>query len=706
MDKILLLLFLLALSACMPQVTAPTAPNQALPGTPTSAAPTRAYAPTFPTATMHPVPKPAAGRYTNPDVGLSLTYPASWEAVAGERDGDLAWFYPAERDVLVLVYTSAKPAKQTVKEAASLAHANALAGLQNIQLISAQAETLSDGQALWNSEYQAERNGDTLYFILTSTIHNRQLVTVLQYGFPESIEQRRQALSKVVQSIKLTVPLHYGIPEDQALLELGGESDNPRDYDPAHSGGGSLIYSGLVTFTPAMVLAPDLAESWDISADGTRYTFHLHPNARFHNGRPVTAADVIYSWDRAADPATDSTSVLTYLGDIVGVAARHDGSAATIAGLRAIDDHTLEVQIDAAKPYFLMKLTFITTFIVDREAISTGPEWYHTPNGTGPYRLIRWEPGTVRIYQRYQDFYGQLPSIPYVIEQLFAGTALRMYETGDLDVTGIGGFALDRARDPQGPWYGQLREGVSMCTSYIGLDSHQPPFDDPQVRQAFALAVDRSRLADLAQGSLIPAQGLYPPALPGYRADLRGQRFDPQTARTLLDQSRYGGQPLPPITFTASGYGSDISGNQAALAEMWQQHLGVTIRFENLEPSRWDEAMHAGRHGQLFSYNWCADYPDPENFADVLFHSGAQQNLGGYSNSMLDTLLEQARIEPDVSQRLAMYQQAEQLLVDDTAAIFLGHSRYFVLIQPRIAGYVLTPIGVPIDRYLSIQQVP
>jgi ABC-type transport system substrate-binding protein len=213
-------------------------------------------------------------------------------------------------------------------------------------------------------------------------------------------------------------------------------------------------------------------------------------------------------------------------------------------------------------------------------------------------------------------------------------------------------------------------------------------------------------LAELAQGNVIPAQGLYPPALPGYRADLRGQQFDPQAARKLLAESRYGGQTLPAIIFTSSGYGSDISGNEAALAEMWQKNLGVTIRFENIEPSRWDEVMHAGKHGQLFSYGWCADYPDPENFADALFHSGAQQNLGGYSNPALDTLLERARIEPHVDQRLALYQQAEQMIVDDTAALFLDHSRRFMLIQPRIAGYVLTPIGMPIERYLSIQPVP
>ena len=106
----------------------------------------------------------------------------------------------------------------------------------------------------------------------------------------------------------------------------------------------------------------------------------------------------------------------------------------------------------------------------------------------------------------------------------------------------------------------------------------------------------------------------------------------------------------------------------------------------------------------MFSYGWCADYPDPENFADVLFHSGAQQNLGKYSNPELDALLEAARVERDVDRRIEMYQQAERMIVEDAAGIFLDHGLSFVLVKPHIQGYVLTPIAVPIERYLSIDE--
>jgi oligopeptide transport system substrate-binding protein len=476
-------------------------------------------------------------------------------------------------------------------------------------------------------------------------------------------------------------------------------------YDPAHAGGGYLIYSGLTAFTPEMQLEGDLAESWDVSADRTIYTFYLRKNATFHDGRPVTAADVIYSWDRAAAPETDSTTVLTYLGDIVGIPERHRGEANTISGLRAIDEYTLEVRLDQPKPYFPMKLCYLTTFIVDKANVEHNPEWYRNPNGTGPFRLIRWEQDTVRIYERNQNFYLGAPKLPFIIEQIYAGDNLRLYETGDLDSTYIGGLNLERAREANGPFAGQLRSAISMCTSYIGIDSTQPPFDDLNVRRAFALAIDRERLADLGRDGDLPASGLYPPALPGFSRNLQGQRFDAEQAKQALAQSRYAGPAgLPAIVFTSSGFGSNISGYEAALAEMWQRNLGVTIRFENLEPNRWDEAMHTGKHGQLYSYGWCADYPDPENFADALFHSAAQQNLGGYEDAELDALLEQARTEQDVAKRIAMYQQAEQRIVDQAAAIFLLHGSYHQLIQPRIKGWALTPIHIPIERYLSIEE--
>jgi oligopeptide transport system substrate-binding protein len=135
---------------------------------------------------------------------------------------------------------------------------------------------------------------------------------------------------------------------------------------------------------------------------------------------------------------------------------------------------------------------------------------------------------------------------------------------------------------------------------------------------------------------------------------------------------------------------------------MWQQNLGVTITVENIEYDYFYDQIFSGNHGQLFSGGWCADYPDPENFADVLFHSGSEMNSGGYSNPTLDALLEKARVERDVTTRMNMYQQAEQIIVDDAPVLFTTHSLSYELIKPYLKGYIFTPISVPLERYLWI----
>ncbi len=495
------------------------------------------------------------------------------------------------------------------------------------------------------------------------------------------------------------------IPLDQALVLAGGESTNPRDYDPAttYSSGDKLVYSGLVSFDPNLNLTPDLAESWEVNAEGTVYTFQLRTNAKFHNGRPVTAQDVIYSWERAASPALASDTVLTYLGDIVGVREMNAGEADNIAGLTALDDHTLQVTIDAPKPYFLLKLTYPTAFVVDRENVESGEEWYRTPNGTGPFKLREWRRFEVMVYEANADFYLGAPSIPYIVFQLYSGDSQRMYETGEVDITGV--YSVDRFTDPTEPLQRELLTGVSLCTGYVNFDSTRPPFDDANVRRAFSMAFDRQKYVDVVlDGHDLPAIGLYPPALPGFNLDLKGLPYDPAQARQLLAESTYGGPDgLPPIVFTDYGIGSYVGGSVAAMAEMWEQNLGVLITVENIEPNFYLEQVYSGNHGHLFSGGWCADYPDPENFADVLFHSGSPQNNGGYSNPELDALLEAARIERDVSKRIALYQQAEQIIVNDAAALFTAHSLSYQLVKPYVKGYVFTPIAIPIERYMWLE---
>lgn len=504
-----------------------------------------------------------------------------------------------------------------------------------------------------------------------------------------------------------TLDIQIGVPLDQAIVYSGGESANLRDYDPAttYSSGDKLIFSGLVSLDTNLNIRPDLAETWEVGAGGTVYTFHIHPDAKFHDGRDVTAQDVVFSWERAASPELQSDTVLTYMGDIVGVHEKYFGQADSISGLKVIDEKTLQVTIDAPKPYFLMKLTFPTSFIVDKDNVSLGEEWVKQPNGTGPYKLREWKSYEYIVYEANQDFYLGAPSIPYVVYKLYAGDDVRLFETGEVDIAGVGLYDVERMLDPNEPMNRNLVSGVNLCTNYVVFDATQPPFDDVNVRKAFSMAFDRQRYIDvLYQGLVLPAVGLYPPGLPGFDYSLEGLPFDPEQARELLKQSKYGGpEGMPEIIYTNSGVGSYVGGNVAALAEMWEQYLGVKIQVENLDFNFYYQQIFSGNHGQIFDGGWCADYPDPENFADVLFHSDVPQNHGGYSNPELDALLEAARIEPDVTRRIEMYQQAERIIVDDAPALFLTHSLSYQLVQPYVKGFVNTPISISLERYMWLE---
>ncbi len=498
----------------------------------------------------------------------------------------------------------------------------------------------------------------------------------------------------------------YGVDRENALFMVGGQ---PQTLDPATTRGGAAgavggIFSGLARLDTDLQVKPGLAAGWQVSPDGTLYTFYLRKEAVFHDGRSVTAEDVVFSWERALDPATESDTAMTYLGDIVGAAEKNSGQAATISGLQIIDSHTLAVRIDAPKVYFLSKLTYPVSFVVDQNNVGQS-DWDREPNGTGPFTLQTWQDDEIVILAANQSFYLEPPSISHVVYLIGAGISLNLYEDGQIDRVGVGGSTLERVQDPNDPLHPDLRVGVNMCTGMIAFNSAEPPFDDPLVRQAFSYAFDRERLiSGLFKNNALPAIGVLPPGMPGYTGQLNGYDFDPERARALLAQAGYPDPAdLPPITYTTSGYGS-VGSYVTAVITMWQEALGVTIEPSLVEPFNFLDELYGGNTGNLFGRGWCADYPDPENFLDILFHTGSQQNLGGYSNPEIDRLLEQARIEPDVTTRMALYAQIEQRIVNDAPAIFTTHSLTAELVNSRLQNYIVTPIGVAQWQHISLEQ--
>jgi oligopeptide transport system substrate-binding protein len=662
---------------------------------------------TTPTPTVG-VAVSTANTFSNAENGVTAHYPPGWTTEAPQSSGgELINFVAPGQAIYASLYVFPTQGGDTAESVVGQEAGSALSGVDGITIVSDAEFPRSDGVQAWSRVVFGTYQGTPLKINLTTLIYGTRAYFLMAYGQSSNYATYADDLDVLINGMTFSAPVVNGVNRNQALFLEGGESTNPRDYDPAteHDAGDKRLYSGLVSFDTNLELVPELAETWDTSSDGTVYTFHIRTNAKFHDGRAVTAQDVIYSWERAADPATGSDTVLTYLGDIVGVAEMHNGSTDHISGLKAIDDHTLQVTIDAAKPYFLFKLTMPVAFVLDKNNIESGSEWYRTPNGTGPYKLTRWDRFQLMLYEANPDFYLGEPSIPQIVVELYTGVGISLYENNEIDMTGVSTLDVSRVLDPTDPLHADMRSGVSLCTDYVVFDVTQPPFDDVKVRQAFSMAFDRQKYIDVVlNGFGVPAKGPYPPAMPGFNLDLQGLPYDPAQARQLLAESKYGGvQGLPDIVYTAYGIGNTAGSDVAAMAQMWEQNLGVTITIENLEPDKYYDLLYSGQHGQLFSGGWCADYPDPENFADVLFHTGAEQNTGNYSNPALDSLLDSARTEQDVSTRISLYQQAEQMIVQDAPAIFMTHSMTYMLVKPYVKGYVLTPISIPIERYIWLE---
>lgn len=465
------------------------------------------------------------------------------------------------------------------------------------------------------------------------------------------------------------------------------------------------IFSGLVKLDDNLEPAPDIAKKWDISPDHLTFTFHLRDDVVFQDGRKVTAADFKYSWERACSPSTGSKSATTYLIDIVGAREVIEGKAEEISGIEVVNDYTLKVTIDAPKSYFLSKLTYPTAMVVDKYNVAEGDNWWRQPNGTGPFKLNKWQQGETLVLERNNAYYGDIAHLEFVEFHYLSGLPMNMYETGEIDVAGISVYDIDRVTDTAGPFYQELQESPELSFYWIGFDTTQPPFDDVNVRKAFTLAVNKDKIIALTLRDLVQrAAGILPPGIPGYNQDLVGLGFDVAKARELIATSKYGDVAnLPPLTLTTSGYGGAISQVLQAIIYQWRENLGVEVKVRQMEPERYVYYLKEEKD-DMFDMGWVADYPHPQDFLDVLFHTGMEYNYGEYTSPALDALLEQAGIEPDAVKSLAMYQQAEQMLVDDAAVLPLWFSRNYILVKPYIQGYNLNAMGYVMLNKVSIKE--
>ncbi len=483
-------------------------------------------------------------------------------------------------------------------------------------------------------------------------------------------------------------------------LALAGEVNT---FDPALASDASTsfvirqLYSGLLTLDKKLTVVPDLAARMpDVSENSTLYTFKLREGAKFQGGREITAEDFKYSLERATDPklaAPDLPATLpatSYMLDIVGVKEKLDGKATEISGVRVVDKTTLQIKLDAPRPQFLAKLTAPVFYVVNKEAVAKG---FDQLDGSGPFKLVEYKRGQFLRLARNDSYYFGPPRLSQVNLLIGSNADLRLaqYEQGSLDVARLGASAeLDRALDKTGSLNRELVVKPQLELSYLAFNTRARPFDDPKVRQAFSLVVDRPRIARaMFENKVQPAIGILPPGLPGYTGKPGPLTYDISRARDLIAQSSYRSPSnLPRIILYSTG-----DPLTRVLQDVYKQAFGIEVEVRQYDYRDFQSGL-SQRQFQMYLYNWTADYPDPENFLRSLLGSGSNYNDTGYNNSQFDDLLKQGDAQTDPARRFDLYAQAEQLALTDAPILPIYHNVNYVLVKPYVKGLDLTEVGI------------
>ena len=287
-----------------------------------------------------------------------------------------------------------------------------------------------------------------------------QVYQVFVGSVPGDFDARADEFEAIAKSFRFRDPAPFGARLDRSLVM---QSITPSRLDPhlieniTSYRFAAQIFGGLVRLDRDLRVVPAAAESWDISDDGLVYDFHLHPDAVFHSGKPVTPEDVKWSFERAADPATGSRVSRLYIADIEGVDEKLDGEADEISGIEIIDEDTIRFTLTDPVPYFLAKMTHTAAFILNRENVEAGGEtWALTPDGTGPFKVRGWTPGIVLVLDRHEAHHLGAPTVESVVIWLYGNPLLR-YQAGELDVASVGALLGEEVRDPEHPLNAELK---------------------------------------------------------------------------------------------------------------------------------------------------------------------------------------------------------------------------------------------------------
>ena len=484
---------------------------------------------------------------------------------------------------------------------------------------------------------------------------------------------------------------------------------SPRTLDPAYS---TDIYSitliqqifdGLVQFDKNLNVVPALATSWKVSPDGLVYTFNLRSDVSFHNGRQVTANDFVYSFTRILDPKEES-SALGFFERVKGASAYRRGESNEVAGLRALDAHTLEITINEPFAAFLSVLAMFNSKVVPREEVERwSKDFGHHPVGAGPFVLESWDKERI-LLRANLDYYEGRPHLDQVVYNIYTGAQNEKifsdFLAGKIEEAAV--FGANRERMSRTTEYQFFRK-PTLSLLFYGMNCKSPPLQDKRVRQALNYAINKVQIIhEYVKDQFVPATTILPPGMPGYTPENAAYAYDPARAEALLAEAGYGPSQKKLSLTILSASDSKLAQQELALIAADLAGVGVELHFQY--ETNWPtfEATLSSGNFQLYRYSWIADIPDPDNFLNILFGSKSAYNFMRYTNPGVDSLLSEALVETDVLTRVKLYREAERIILGEAPIIPWLYLTFESVFQPYVKGLEISALGGP---YIPLKKV-
>jgi peptide/nickel transport system substrate-binding protein/oligopeptide transport system substrate-binding protein len=464
------------------------------------------------------------------------------------------------------------------------------------------------------------------------------------------------------------------------------------------------LFDALLELDEKLNIVPSLAERYTISSDQRQHLFTLRRGVRFHNGREMTAHDVKYSFERAARGKRPWV-----FEKILGARQFITRNATSIAGIRVLDDQTVEITLERPFAPFLYLMAYDAASIVPKEeAERRGAGFPNHPVGTGPFRFVSWRRDDQVVIERFKDHWRGAPFLDRVVFRIIPNELTRYldYKRGNLDLTDLPtGHCRIAQQDPV------LAKEVSVWpilgTHAVRFNVEKPPFNSKKLRQAIGYAIDSHAIVrNILEECVTAARGILPPTMPGFNNSVTGYSPNREKARKLLAEAGYPeGKGLPPIQFHFNK--NDLNQRIAEVIQHSLREIGITVELRSLDWAVHLKLVDDGGAG-FFRAGWIADYPDPENFLAVLFHSrnvGAAGNTSRYRNPSLDRLFGEADAMPQGPERFKKYQEAEQIILNDAPWISLYHYSSRLLLKPYVKGLERSPLSSAPELLAPLRKV-